>query len=260
MTKAIMHTKFRVNGFLNALYQDRQLKNWIILWTVMALVVPAALLVAAGLPETPVFLAMVALIVPLQFLVYRYRLRQKEQKPSVHVPWLTNPHWSLNWVVSRALSEARKQFPHPISAHVKTFKTTGPHRGTVSANWGDVFRHHRAWSDVTMIVTHPDTDSESWAEILYRQKWQNSSLLCVSHHGSIASHLDVKPGNLLLTFNADELLEGAVRMTEQELLRRVDQQRQSSDALLNRLTRPTPFGPSQGVNPGTLGTALLPVV
>jgi hypothetical protein len=60
----------QVRGFLDAVYEDPALKNRLVLWTFVALVLPTAALVALGLPEKLAYATMAALIFPLQFVVY----------------------------------------------------------------------------------------------------------------------------------------------------------------------------------------------
>jgi hypothetical protein len=71
-------TRSNIGGFLQALYEDHALKNKLFVWTFAALVLPAALLVALGLPEKAVYVAMAALLFPLQFIVYSLGRRSNQ--------------------------------------------------------------------------------------------------------------------------------------------------------------------------------------
>jgi predicted MFS family arabinose efflux permease len=63
-------TRDQIGRFLAALYSDSSLKRRLLAGTFALLVVPTAVLVALGVPEKPAYVAMCALILPLQFALY----------------------------------------------------------------------------------------------------------------------------------------------------------------------------------------------
>lgn len=65
-----------IDGFFTTLYRDAQVKNRIILWSFVVLVFPAALLLALGVPAKPLYTVMFLLLLPLQFVVYRFSGRE----------------------------------------------------------------------------------------------------------------------------------------------------------------------------------------
>jgi hypothetical protein len=75
-----MLTRSNIGSFLEALYEDHALKNKLLIWTFAALVLPAALLVALGLPEKHVYVTMAALLFPLQFVVYSLGERSNQPR------------------------------------------------------------------------------------------------------------------------------------------------------------------------------------
>jgi hypothetical protein len=84
----------QIKGFLDALYQDSALKNRIVLWTFVVLVLPTAVLVALGVPERPAYSTMAALLFPLQFVVYllgQPTVQVKDTTTSAEEPRSTHP-------------------------------------------------------------------------------------------------------------------------------------------------------------------------
>lgn len=74
----------RFDNFLQSIYSNSQLKDRIILFSLLLLVLPGGLLVALGIPAKAVVLVAVLLLLPLQFGIY-HSLQKKE--PS-RAPWL----------------------------------------------------------------------------------------------------------------------------------------------------------------------------
>jgi len=66
-------------GFLKAMYKDSGLKNRIILCAFLLLVVPAAFVSAAGVPEKFTSIAVAALVFPLEIGVFMFSERKKKQ-------------------------------------------------------------------------------------------------------------------------------------------------------------------------------------
>lgn len=90
--------RVQVDDFFVALYNDAHLKNRAIAATFIGLVLPAALLTTAGVPEKPVYLAMSLLVLPLMFCIYRVSqrgvpevLRRVPQTPSANANIAIHP-------------------------------------------------------------------------------------------------------------------------------------------------------------------------
>jgi hypothetical protein len=67
-----MSVRLEIDAFFACLYRDAHVKNRIIVWTFVGLVFPTALLLALGVPSKPLYTAMFLLLLPLQFVVYRF--------------------------------------------------------------------------------------------------------------------------------------------------------------------------------------------
>jgi hypothetical protein len=63
-------THDQIDSFFAALYGDSSLKLRLLAGTFALLVIPTAVLVALGVQEKPAYIAMCALILPLQFALY----------------------------------------------------------------------------------------------------------------------------------------------------------------------------------------------
>src|SRR6266496_6030835 len=148
-----MSLQIQFDAFLSAMCKDSHLKNRIILWTFLALVFPTAFLVAAGVPEKPAYITMAVLVLPLQIAVYSLTSDRKPQSTRVAVP---------NVFLGRATTRRARRRPRlEDGARLEIEK---------------------------LVLSHPDSDSSDWHDILKNLKVQDPSLiLVVSHHGSLSS-------------------------------------------------------------------------
>lgn len=111
--------------FLNAVYKDHHLKNRLILWTFLGLVLPTAFLVAAGVPERVACVVMIVLMFPLWLVVHA-----RTSRPSnIRTRTAAQPMWSER-EKSQPYLKHPKSLKHPTMLKVLTVAAIS---GTV--NW-----------------------------------------------------------------------------------------------------------------------------
>src|SRR6266481_5830191 len=248
-----MSLQSQFDAFLSAMYKDSHLKNRIILWTFLILVFPTAFLVAAGVPEKPAYIAMAALVLPLQILIYSLTLNRDQQTASIAVREV-----ALKFPETKTEQKPTRQdgweSPETVAQRLKerVSRSDLPSaRKRFTLPWGDEFR-----SDI--ILTHPDSDASNVMDFLTNLKAQDRSMIFFSHHGSFSgwaevlgdlkvqsgelspvyvtygplAHADLRPENVLapaLLVNADRLMESVLReQAEKEMLKRAEKQRQQA--------------------------------
>lgn len=239
-----MSLQVQFDAFLNAMYTDSHLKNRTILWTFVALVLPAACFVAAGVPGKPAYITMAALIPPLQIVLYLSTSNRekrdtrseiidakKKQSPTRE----GRPEESIAALAQRIGEQA--SLPDRPSA-IERFRLPG---------LGSPEEVHGIESDI--IVTHPNIDVADVRELLKNLKVQGGSLIFASHHGSFAAwpqplgslkvqsptyitfashaHADLKPETVLgpALLSGDRIMESVLsEQPEKESLKRVEEQ------------------------------------
>jgi hypothetical protein len=100
-----MSVRLKIDTFFATLYRDAHVKNRIIVWTFVGLVFPTALLLTLGVPAKPLYTAMFLLLLPLQFVVYRFSGRRVYPEVitlrpmGVNTVARTEPNREADWVV-----------------------------------------------------------------------------------------------------------------------------------------------------------------
>lgn len=83
----------QLDAFLKSVYVDSRLKNRIVLWTFLVLVLPAALLYSLGIPLKTLCIAVAALILPIEASVFSLYRTKKTAGPAI---WM-QPHMRTLW-------------------------------------------------------------------------------------------------------------------------------------------------------------------
>jgi hypothetical protein len=98
-----MSVRLEIDAFFATLYRDAHVKNRIIVWTFVGLVFPTALLLALGISAKPLYTAMFLLLLPLQFVVYRFSGRRVYPEVitlrPIRVNGVAEPNLETAWVL-----------------------------------------------------------------------------------------------------------------------------------------------------------------
>jgi hypothetical protein len=141
-----MSQAFQLGAFLEAMYTDRRLKHRIIISTFLALVLPAAFLMTMGVPEKPLLIGLVGLLLPVQLVVFAFSRREaqtKEGSPGVpqfwktakgsHViVWTSHPTTPAGIRWDELLERVNSQNPHNVAVVSRGRTTTDTRTYTTS--------------------------------------------------------------------------------------------------------------------------------